>query len=129
ASGVVQIMFDTAVSASANIKSGRTRALAVTTKRRSALFPELPTIDEAGVKGFDLDGWGGLAGPAGMPADITAKLQQQIGAILKQPDMLAGCASLGAAPGGMPPQEFGRFIQDEAAKWKRIVVESGAKLD
>jgi tripartite-type tricarboxylate transporter receptor subunit TctC len=129
AAGVVQLMFDTAVSASANIKSGRTRALAVTTKKRSPLFPDLPSLDEAGIRGFDLDGWGGLVGPAGMPADVTMKLQQEIAAILKQPDMAARLATLGADPGGSSPQDFGRFIQEEAGKWRRIVVESGAKLD
>jgi tripartite-type tricarboxylate transporter receptor subunit TctC len=129
AGGVVQLMFDTAVSAMPNIKSGRTRALAVTTKRRSALVPELPTLDESGVKGFDLDGWGGLVGPAGVPAETVAKLQSEIAAALRLPDVAARLASLGAEPGGTSPAEFRRFIADEAAKWRRIVLESGAKLD
>ena len=127
--GMVQLMFDTAVSAMPNIRAGRTRALAVTTKRRSPLVPDLPALDESGVAGFDLDGWGGLVGPARMPAEVVGKLQQEIAAILKLPDVAARLASLGAEPGGSSPAEFGRFILDEAAKWRRIVLESGAKLD
>ena len=127
--GVVQLMFDTAVSAMPNIRAGRTKALAVTTKRRSPLVAELPTLDESGVAGFDLDGWGGLVGPARMPAEVVGKLQQEIAAILKLPDVAARLAALGADPGGSSPAEFGRFILDEAAKWRRIVLESGAKLD
>jgi len=127
--GQVQVMFDTAVSAIPHVKAGRTRALAVTTKNRSRLLPDLPSLDEAGLKGYDLYGWGGIVGPAGMPAEITAKLNAEIIKALRQPDVAEKLATLGSEPGGMTPQEFGRFIQDEAAKWKRLVVSTGAKLD
>jgi tripartite-type tricarboxylate transporter receptor subunit TctC len=127
--GQVQLMFDTAVSALPNVKSGRTRALAVTTQRRSPLLPDLPTIAGSGVPGYDLDGWGGLVGPAGMPPEITEKLQSEIAAILGLPDVRERLASLGADPSGMPSGDFRRFIAAEAIKWRRIVVESGAKID
>jgi tripartite-type tricarboxylate transporter receptor subunit TctC len=127
--GHVQLMFDTAVAAMPHAKAGRTRALAVTTRNRSALLPDLPSLDEAGLKGYDLYGWGGLVGPAGVPADIAPKLQQEIAKALRQPDVAAKLAGLGAEPSGMPPREFGRFILDEAAKWKKLVVSTGAKLD
>ncbi len=127
--GQVQVMFDTAVSAIPHVKAGRTRALAVTTKNRSRLLPDLPSLDEAGLKGYDLYGWGGIVGPAGMPAEITAKLNAEIIKALRQPDVAEKLATLGSEPGGMTPQEFGRFIQDEAAKWKKLVVSTGAKLD
>ena len=127
--GQVQLMFDTAVSALPNVKSARTRALAATTKRRSPLLPELPTIAESGLPDYDLDGWGGLVGPAGVPSDITERLQSEIAAILGLPDVRERLASLGADPSGMAPADFRRFIASEAAKWRRIVVESGAKLD
>lgn len=127
--GQVQLMFDTAVSAIPHVKAGRTRALAVTTKSRSRLLPELPSLDEAGLKGYDLYGWGGIVGPANMPADITAKLNAEVVKALRQPDVAEKLATLGSEPGGLTPQEFGRFIQDEAAKWKKLVVSTGAKLD
>jgi tripartite-type tricarboxylate transporter receptor subunit TctC len=127
--GQVQVMFDTAVSAIPHVKAGRTRALAVTTKNRSRLLPELPSLDEAGLKGYDLYGWGGIVGPAGMPPEITAKLNAEITRALRQPDVAEKLATLGSEPGGMTSQEFGRFIQDEAAKWRKLVVSTGAKLD
>ena len=127
--GQVQVMFDTAVSAIPHVKAGRTRALAVTTKNRSRLLPDLPSLDESGLKGYDLYGWGGIVGPAGMPAEITAKLNAEISKALRQPDVAEKLATLGSEPGGMSPAEFGRFIQDEAAKWKKLVVSTGAKLD
>jgi tripartite-type tricarboxylate transporter receptor subunit TctC len=127
--GQVQVMFDTAVSAIPHVKTGRTRALAVTTKNRSRLLPDLPSLDEAGLKGYDLYGWGGIVGPAGMPAEITAKLNAEIVKALRQPDVAEKLATLGSEPGGMTAAEFGRFIQDEAAKWKKLVVSTGAKLD
>jgi tripartite-type tricarboxylate transporter receptor subunit TctC len=127
--GQVQVMFDTAVSAIPHVKSGRTRALAVTTRSRSRLLPELPSLDEAGLKGYDLYGWGGMVGPAGMPADITAKLNAEIVKALRQPDVAEKLMTLGSEPGGMTAPEFGRFIQDEAAKWKKLVASTGAKLD
>ena len=127
--GQVQVMFDTAVSAMPHVKAGRTRALAVTTRNRSRLLPGLPSLDEAGLKSYDLYGWGGIVGPAGMPPEITAKLNAEITKALRQPDVAEKLATLGSEPGGMTPQEFGRFILDEAAKWKRLVVSTGAKLD
>ena len=127
--GQVQVMFDTAVSAIPHVKAGRTRALAVTTKNRSRLLPDLPSLDEAGLKGYDLYGWGGIVGPAGMPAEVTAKLNAEIVKALRQPDVAEKLMTLGSEPGGMTAPEFGRFIQDEAAKWKKLVVSTGAKLD
>ena len=127
--GQVQVMFDTAVSAIPHVKAGRTRALAVTTKNRSRLLPDLPSLDESGLKGYDLYGWGGIVGPAGMPAEITVRLNAEISKALRQPDVAEKLATLGSEPGGMSPAEFGRFIQDEAAKWKKLVVSTGAKLD
>jgi tripartite-type tricarboxylate transporter receptor subunit TctC len=127
--GQVQVMFDTTVSAIPHVKAGRTRALAVTTKNRSRLLPDLPSLHEAGIKGYDLYGWGGMVGPAGMPADIAAKLNAEITQALRQPDVAEKLAALGSEPGSMTSAEFGRFIQDEAAKWKKLVVSTGAKLD
>ena len=127
--GQVEMMFDTAVSAMPHVKAGRTRALAVTTKRRSRLLPDLPTLGEVGLAGYDLSGWGGIVAPAGLSVDITDKLHAEISKALRQPDVAEKLATLGTEPGAMTPREFGRFIQDEAAKWKKLVVSTGAKLD
>lgn len=127
--GQVQVMFDTAVSAIPHVKAGRTRALAVTTKSRSRLLPDLPSLDEEGVKGYDLYGWGGIVGPAGMPPEITAKLNAGIVAALRQPDVAAKLMTLGSEPGGMTPSEFGGFMRAETAKWKKLVVSTGARID
>lgn len=127
--GQVQVMFDTAVSAMPHVKAGRTRALAVTTLKRSPLLPDLPSLDEAGLKGYDLYGWGGMVAPAGVPADIAAKLNAEIVKALKSPDVAEKLMGLGSVPGTMTNAEFGRFILDEAAKWKKLVVSTGAKLD
>ncbi len=127
--GQVQVMFDTAVSAMPHVKAGRTRALAVTTLKRSPLLPDLPSLDEAGLKGYDLYGWGGMVAPAGVPADIAAKLNTEIVKALKSPDVAEKLMGLGSVPGTMSNAEFGRFILDEAAKWKKLVVSTGAKLD
>lgn len=127
--GQVQVMFDTAVSAIPHVKSGRTRALAVTTKTRSRLLPDLPSLDEVGVKGYDLYGWGGIVAPAGVPAEIAAKLNAEIVKALREPDVAAKLMTLGSEPGGMSPQEFGGFIRTETAKWKKLVATTGAKID
>ena len=127
--GHVQVMFDTAVASMPHVKAGRTRALAVTTRKRSALLPDLPSLDETGLKGYDLYGWGGVVGPAGLRPEIAAKLQQEIAKALRQPDVAERLAGLGAEPSGMPPQDFGRFVLAEAAKWKKLVISTGAKID
>ena len=127
--GEVQFMFDTAVSAMPNIKANRTRALAVSTRARSPLFPSLPSMAEAGLKDFDLDGWAGLVGPAGMPAEIAQRLQQEIAHVLRAPDMAERMVALGADARGSTPEDFRRFIAAEAEKWQRIVKASGAKID
>lgn len=127
--GQVQVMFDTTVSAIPHVNAGRTRALAVTTKTRSRLLPDLPTLDEEGVKGYDLYGWGGIVAPAGTSPEIAAKLNTEIVKALRQSDVAAKLMALGAEPGSMSPQEFGRFIRSETTKWKKLVASTGAKID
>jgi len=127
--GQVQVMFDTAVSAIPHIKAGRTRALAVTTQKRSGLLPELPSLDESGLAGYDLYGWAGIVAPAGLPSDMATKLNAEIVKALKSPEVAERLAGLGAVPGNMTGAQFGGFILDEAAKWKKLVVSTGAKLD
>ncbi|QPS07621.1 tripartite tricarboxylate transporter substrate binding protein [Delftia acidovorans] len=128
-SGHVQVMFDTAVATTPHAAAGRTRALAVTTRQRSSLLPELPTLHESGLPGYDLYGWGGIVAPAGVAPEIISKLNTEIAKALGDPGVAHRLASLGAETAVMSPLEFGAFIQDEAAKWKDLVLRTGARLD
>jgi tripartite-type tricarboxylate transporter receptor subunit TctC len=130
-SGQVDLNFDNLAAASANIKAGKLRALAVTTGKRSTAVPELPTIAESGgaLANFDINTWFGLFGPAKLPADVTQRLNKAFGDALASPDVKARLASLLAE--GMPgtPDQFGEFVRRELAKYETVVKASGAKVD
>ena len=128
-SGQVQMMFDTATSALPQAKAGRTRAIAVTTAKRSALLPDLPTVAEAGLKDYDLQGWAGLVAPAGTPPEILAKPQTEIARVLKLPEVIERYAAVGGEADGRTAEDFRRFIGEEERKWKKLVLDSGARLD
>jgi tripartite-type tricarboxylate transporter receptor subunit TctC len=128
--GTMDVMFDNLPSALPQIKAGKLIALAVTSSERSAALPDVPTIAEAGpVKGFDATSWFGLLAPAGTPADIVNRLQQESAKALGSPALKERLLSQGALPGGMAPADFGRFIAAEAKKWAAVVKASGAKVD
>jgi tripartite-type tricarboxylate transporter receptor subunit TctC len=127
--GQVSLMFDNLASATPLIKSGKLRALAVTTLRRTPFFPELPTISESGLPGFDLSTWFGVFVPAGTPPDIVARLNAELVRILKTPEMRERLASLGAEPVGNSPAEFLAYIRSEIPKYAKVIRESGAKVD
>jgi tripartite-type tricarboxylate transporter receptor subunit TctC len=127
--GHVSLMFDNLSSALPNIKSGRIRALAVTTLKRSPLLPQLPTISEAGLRGFDVATWFGIFAPAGTPPDIVARLNNETVRILHTPDMRERLAALGAEPIGDKPDEFAAFIKTEIPKYAKVIKTSGAKAD
>jgi len=132
-SGQVDLNFDNLASAAANIKSGKLRALAVTSAARSAAMPELPTIAEAGrdlgLAGFDIGTWFGLFGPAGLPTDMLARLNKAFVAALDAPDTKARMASLMAEPSPTTPEQFSAFVKAELAKYGPVVKASGAKVD
>ncbi len=111
------------------IKSGRLRAIAVTGAQRSPLLPEVPTVSEAGLPGFDVSSWYGLFGPAGLSKDIITKVNGDTVALLALADMKDRLAGLGAEPLPLSPEEFGRYVREEIAKWAKVVKESGAKAD
>ena len=111
------------------MKAGKLRALAVTTAQRSKLAPDLPTLAEAGVPGYDISTWFGLLAPAGTPADIIAKWNAEVTRILNAPEMRERLNALGAEPAPDTPTEFAQLIARETAKYARIVKLSGAKLD
>jgi tripartite-type tricarboxylate transporter receptor subunit TctC len=124
-----QLMFDNLASAMAQVKAGKLRALAVTTAKRSPLVPDLPTMAEAGVPGFDISTWFGLLAPAGTPPAIVAKWNEGVTRILRDPAMRERLAAQGAEAAPTTPQAFAQFIAAEVPKYARIVKASGAKID
>ncbi|HTL77076.1 MAG TPA: tripartite tricarboxylate transporter substrate binding protein [Casimicrobiaceae bacterium] len=127
--GDTQLMFDNLASAMSQVKAGKLRALAVTTKARSPLAPDLPTMSEAGVPGFDISTWFGLMAPAGTPPDVIAKWNADVTKVLSAPAMRAQLAAQGAEAAPDTPSEFARFIDAELVKYAKIVKGSGAKVD
>ena len=124
-----QMMFATAASVIGHIEGGRVRALAVTTPKRTQVLPDLPTMDEAGLKGFDASTWHGLVAPAGAPPQVIATLHDAAVKALHDPDVQASLGKLGVDIVGNMPQEFQAYIKSEIPKWTAIVKASGATLD
>lgn len=127
-SGEVAMAFDGMGTAGPNVKSGRLRALAVTTATRSALLPEVPTLQESGVN-INVTTWYALWGIRGTPQPIVDRMYQSMAKALQMPEIKKVWDSLGATPGGQPPAEFGKFVQQEIDTWGKVVKASGAKVD
>ena len=127
--GHIQMAIETSGSAMPQIQAGAVRALAVSTAERSPFYPTLPTLAEAGLKGYDVTTWYGFLVPKGTPPEICDKLYGQISAILKTPEIRARLKEMGAEPGGETPEAFGKFIQAETDKWGRVAKEAGAKIE
>ena len=127
--GQVQMMFDNMPVSLPHVKAGKLRALAVTSMKRSPALPDVPTMDEEGLKGFDATSWFGLLAPAGTPKDIVAKLNAASVKALASPEMRERLAAQGADPVGNSPEQFAAFIKSEIDKWAKIVKASGARVD
>ena len=127
--GQVQVMFDNYASASTQVRAGKVKALAVTTAKRSSLAPELPTIAESGLPGFDINTWFGIFTPAGTPRGIVERLHTEFTRALAMPDIREKMTNLGAEPVGNSPAEFAAYIRSEAEKYARVIKASGAKAD
>jgi tripartite-type tricarboxylate transporter receptor subunit TctC len=127
--GQVDFMFDGLGSAIAHIKAGKLVPLAVTSAQRSPALPEVPTLDEAGVKGYQARTWYALWAPAGTPREIILRLQQETAKALAGAELRGVWQSLGAEAGGQPPEDLARFVETEIVKWAKVVKDSGAKLD
>jgi tripartite-type tricarboxylate transporter receptor subunit TctC len=125
----IGIMFDNMPSAIQHVRSGKLRPLAVTTAKRSPELPNVPTIAESGVPGYEATSWFGLFAPAGTPAPIVAQLNKAIVKVLGQADVKKKLAEQGAEPVAETPEQFAAFIQKEAVKWGKVVRESGASVD
>ena len=127
--GQVQLMFDNLPSSLAFIKAGKLRALAVTSTTRAPALPDVPTIAESGVPGFEASSWFGILAPAGTPHDVIAKINADVARWLASPDAKEKLAAQGANIAAGSPEDFAKHIQAETAKWARVVKESGAKVD
>jgi tripartite-type tricarboxylate transporter receptor subunit TctC len=127
--GDTQLMFDNLANSAAQIKAGKLKALAVTTAKRSSLMPELPTLSETGLPGFDIYTWWGFMAPAGTPKEIIAKWNAEVTRILNSPEMKAFFAQQGAEPAPDSPEQFAALIRSEISKYAKIVKQSGAKVD
>jgi tripartite-type tricarboxylate transporter receptor subunit TctC len=127
--GHVQMMFATAASVLGHIQGGALRPLAVTTLKRTALLPDIATIDELGLKGFDATTWHGLVAPAGTPKTVIATLHRAVIAALGDPAVRKSLADLGVDIVGDSPEEFAAYIKTEIPKWTAIVKSSGAAVD
>jgi len=127
--GQVQMMFDAVPTMSEHARAGRVVALGTTGKTRSAVLPNVPTISEAGVTGYEAVIWLGLMAPKGTPPQIVDRLNAEIAKIQNRPEVRQEWLSQGAAPMVMTPEEFGRYLDEDTVKWERIVKISGAKPD
>lgn len=128
--GQVSVLFGTMADVVAHIRADKLRALAVTSARRIPSLPDVPTMIEAGVPGFEATAWFGVFAPAAVPHDIIVKLNQDIGRILRLPDVLERISQQGSAEiVGGSPEQYGAFVRAEIEKWAKVVSESGAKAD
>jgi tripartite-type tricarboxylate transporter receptor subunit TctC len=127
--GQVQLMFDNLTSISPHVKSGKVRGIGVSSLKRSPIFPDIPTIAEAGVPGYETNAWGGIVVPAGTSKAIVMKLNSEINKALQVPALKERYASIEAEPVGGTPEAFAAFVKKETVKWADVVKKSGAKLD
>jgi tripartite-type tricarboxylate transporter receptor subunit TctC len=127
--GETELTFTTVLVAVPYVKVGRLRALGVASLKRSVAVPDVPTIDEAGVKGFDSTAWWGLLAPAKTPRPIVDRLYAATVAAIKLPEMNERLVSLGAEPGGIAPEAFDKLIRDDIVKWGKVVKALGITAD
>ena len=127
--GQVQFMFDQLTASIGYIRDGRLTALAVASAQRSSVLPNVPTLDESGLKGYEATTFIGVAGPAGMPGPVVSKLNAATRKVMDTPIVVERFRALGADPGASSPQEFSKTIRDELAKWRDVVARAGLKFE
>ena len=127
--GQLQLIFATAITAVPQVNAGKIRALAVTTAKRTALLPDMPTMDEAGLAGFEVNNWYGLVAPARTPQEVVQQFNSEVVALLKRGDVSDAMLKQGLDPAPSTSAEFGAYIKSEIEKWRKVVVASGAKAD
>jgi tripartite-type tricarboxylate transporter receptor subunit TctC len=127
--GHIPMMFDSLPGVIQHIRSGQLRALGVTSLKRAPAAPEIPTIDESGVKGFDATAWFGMYAPGNMPAELTRKISGDVLEVLRSPRIQTQFAELGADPGTLSQPDFANFVNAEIAKWGKVIAAANIKLD
>ncbi|WP_240988306.1 Bug family tripartite tricarboxylate transporter substrate binding protein [Cupriavidus phytorum] len=127
--GQVRVMMALVPEAMPLVKAGKLRALAITTAKRSTEYPDLPTVAESGVPGFEMIFWSAFVAPAGTPKDVIAKLNREIDGILHEKETRAKLTEMGLEPAGGSPESLSTFIKNETGKWKKVVDDAGIKLD
>ena len=128
-SGQVQLMFESTNSIAPHVRAGRVRALAVTGAQRARSLPEVPTLMEAGVPGYEVTAWTGVIAPAGLPRPILDRLNAAVNATLVEPNTKERLAQLGSEGGGGTPEDYAALIRRDSAKWAEVIKRSGAKID
>jgi tripartite-type tricarboxylate transporter receptor subunit TctC len=123
--GEAQMQISDVIGASPHVRAGRVRGVAVTAMRRTPTFPEIPTLNEAGVRGYDVTGWYGMLAPAKMPNEIVARLNGEVTRIMRSPDAVEQFARAGSEPSATTPAEFGAYIRAETEKWRKVVKAAG----
>lgn len=127
--GQVTMSFDTVTPVLPHIKAGKLRPLAVTTARRSSVLPDVPTLDEAGLKGFDIGTWFGVLAPAATPKDVVARLSAEMVKVIQSAEFRQRMAEIGAEPIGNSPEQMARQIKDETDKFAKLVKDANVKID
>lgn len=127
--GQIQFMLENIPSTLPYVKAGRLRALALSDLKRSPVLPDLPTLDQSGLKGYQIVGWNGMFLPAGTPQAIVNKLQAEVAKALAFPDVKERLATMGAEPVGNTPEQFAAFVKAEMAKWAKVVKDAGIKVE
>jgi tripartite-type tricarboxylate transporter receptor subunit TctC len=127
--GNVQLMFESTNSIAPHVVSGRVRALAVTGLKRATGLPEVPTLDEAGVPGYEVTAWTGVIAPAGLPRPVLDKLNAAVNAAISEPQAKERLVQLGSEGGGGTPEDYAALIRRDSAKWAEVIRRSGAKID
>ena len=125
----VHMMFDAITTMAPQARAGRVRALGTTGKSRSAITPEMPTVSEAGVKGYEATIWLGLMAPAATPRPILERLSAEVNKVVNTPEVKEAWAKQGAVPMGMSVDEFGKFMREDVQKWSKLVKETGMKVN
>ena len=127
--GQVDLMFDTMLSSMPHVKAGKLKALGVTSAQRSSVAPDLPTVAESGLSGYEAIAWNGLLAPTGTPKEVIARLNTELKAVLESPDIRQRFEAQGFASTWNTPAAYGSFLQSEVDKWAKVVKASGAKID
>jgi tripartite-type tricarboxylate transporter receptor subunit TctC len=127
--GEVQLMFGNVLTVLPHVNAGKLKAIAVTSRERTSVLPNLPTIAQAGVPGYEATGWNGVFAPAGTPRAIIAKLNADILKVLNMPDVREQMLKMGSTPVGGTPEEFGAFVKQEIVRWGKVVRENNVRLE